>query len=174
MDIILNFLPEDLLDRILDELVETPTYSSNLTSWPHDLIRGSGAILLYEITGDLLADIKAEILSRMPGLEVHADLNWNMMLHVGTTMSFIPWHNDETHVHTLTLYLNKIWEPNHAGYFLFKAEDNMLIQAVLPQYNMCLSYVPPIMHSVVMSSLDAPKRISLQVFIDKENADASE
>ena len=162
--IILDCLPVNLISEISQYAQGLRTHRTNLTSWSGDIVGSSGTILIFDIEDDseLFSKLKTALLP-IVGQEFE-DKNWVFTFAAGSYFSFIPWHVDEKHLRSLTIYLNEFWDQNWGGYFLYESEDG--IRAEVPTFNKGILFTPPLPHSTTMPSLNAPLRLSLQVFVN--------
>lgn len=167
MTIIEPFFSTGLLATLSEFSHRQKHWRTNLTSWNPVVVAASNAILVLDIEGDMKRMVQEEI---KPRIDVsHHDLPWHMAIHLGTRMSYLPWHDDGNHRLNITVFLNRKWDREFAGYFIYKKPDGEL-RAVLPSYNMGMIY-GPVPHCSTMPNVQAPLRESLQVFIDN-GADA--
>lgn len=158
-----DFLPVELINSIEEYAHSTPMHRSNISSWDKKVIGTSSAILLFDLSDEL----KHKIWSYVHPHIVDADTinNYNIIYTVGTNYSFIPWHDDGTHKHAVTIYLNEIWNINWGGALLYAHKHSFDdIRAVYPEFNKAVFMKPPIHHTTMMTAKDAPLRISLQIF----------
>lgn len=177
MNIITNTLDPDtigLLEAILDQhfrdLEIEDWILTNQSKWHPGLVRKSEKINLIDLDGDIAKKIEDELktkLSQIEGMSEILNATWEIGLHIGRHGSYIAWHSDDENALAMTIYLNRVWELNWGGWFLFKSDTDQLVQAILPQFNLGLVYETPLMHSVVLSNPDAPPRLSLQIFVTK-------
>ena len=84
-----------------------------------------------------------------------------LMFYVWPPNSYIGWHDDPYNFGA-SVYLNKEWDIEHGGIFLYKDKED--IKGVSPVYNRCVINVEKTMHTVTMTTPDAPLRRSLQIF----------
>jgi hypothetical protein len=163
-DIVDNFLTRDTIEKILLYTRSTTHLRTNLTGWHNEVVGTSGVILLWDLQGQLFQDIKQETMKQLPQYQYLFNREWSICSHVGTRLSYIPWHNDEKHALSVTVYLNSSWEKEWAGYLLYEEQDH--IRALLPKFNRAIVFTPPLMHTVLPTNIMAPLRESLQIFID--------
>jgi hypothetical protein len=164
MRLVENVFSDELLAKLKKLSRSGKSHRSNLTDWPDKVIGWSGGIIIFDLDEELLTEVKAQAEPYVPS---HcAKGTWHATIHLGTRMSYIPWHNDDAHIFNITVYLNTNWTREHAGYFIY-ADDDGCLKAVLPKYNLGLFYPPPIMHTVALSNFQAPLRESLQIFINR-------
>jgi hypothetical protein len=171
IDVYKNFLSSESIEK-LDEKIEsilyksnpdTPNFTTSLTSWEDNLKKSSSPIIRYVLNQndtELYKILKKEIESKIP---YYID---NIIIHFSPKLSYIPWHNDGHVMAALTIYLNKNWDINWGGYFLYKESDE--IKAIVPDFNLALlqkggkNGVP---HCVTTTNIDSDLRISLQLFL---------
>ena len=161
MKIIDDLFSLDLIKKIQKFSRSSTQVRTSLTSWDSYLIHRSSAIVLVDIKGDLAEEVKNEL---RPHLDNRwFDAVWGISVHVGPMASYIPWHNDGQAGMSVTCYFNNPWEKEWAGYFIY--EDDGEMKCIVPQFNRGMIYEPPILHTVALSSPEAPLRESLQIFI---------
>lgn len=160
--IVKNVLPLDLVEALWSYPQHQPLHRTNLSGWPSNVVGSSGAILLYELEGSLSSSVKRHLLP-VVGLE-YENYDWYMIYTLGSYLSFIPWHLDEKHVRSMTIYLNKEWDRDWGGYFMYELENE--IRAVKPTFNTGVLFTPPLPHTTTMPTINAPLRLSLQVFVN--------
>ena len=78
--------------------------------------------------------------------------------------SHIGWHNDGGHKSALTIYLNKEWNRNHGGLFLFDQEKGHGF--LVPERNLGVYQMGGIWHAVSALTKTAPPRESIQIFME--------
>jgi hypothetical protein len=161
---------QDVLDqKILDKIY---LYSrdgkqpdrTNFFGWDTRVVGHSNAIFFFVIQDEELQnEIKNTLLEK--GIFKRQPKIWNANIALYSRNSFIPWHNDANHKFSATIYLNKNWDKNWGGYLMY--EQNGEIKCHIPTYNSCVCYDTPKEHSVMLTSIAAPMRESLQVFVDE-------
>ena len=163
-EIFSDCLPTNLILEISKYAGGLKRHRTNLTSWPSSVVGSSGTILVFDIENDseLFAKLKTALLP-MVGQEFESK-EWIFTYAVGSYISFIPWHGDDKHLRSMTIYLNQVWDKNWGGYFLYESEDG--IRAELPTFNKGILFTPPLQHSTTMPTLNAPLRLSLQLFVN--------
>lgn len=163
MNTIHNMLSMELIDKIKSYSYTQKNVRTNLTSWNPDLIGTSGAILLYDLKDELLDEVKTEVKKHIPNIDDYGDLT--AMYVLGGRFSFIQWHNDMPHSFAMTVYLNRQWDKNWGGAFVYENSNKEFI-TIYPEYNKSIYFIPPVWHTTNMSNLQAPLRESLQIFCD--------
>ena len=161
MQIIENFLSQELWQALRQFSRQTKLVNTNITQWQGAVVGRSSPIIQQTVSGWLLEKVQAEL-----GKHVEREYRraqWKTTIHLGSYLSYIPWHNDSTYKLSITAYLHEHWELEHAGYFMWEEPDG--IRSVVPWPNMGLVYETPLMHSVALANINAPLRESLQIFI---------
>ena len=75
--------------------------------------------------------------------------------------SYIGWHNDQGYSFGATIYLNKTWDINHGGIFLY--QEGKSLKAYQPTYNTCVINDKKTSHCISITAPDAPLRTTIQV-----------
>jgi hypothetical protein len=92
-------------------------------------------------------------------LKVH-----NIGFHYCRSGSHMGWHNESgEYTGAVTIYLNKIWNRNWGGYFLYEEEDKTL-KLQIPQYNKAIFQFAKTFHATTPVYEGFPIRKSIQVF----------
>jgi hypothetical protein len=165
-----NFFTEELLNLIDEKIkkffsskLDIPVFSSSILNWEHSLVKSSSPILRHILTNsdiDLLNEIKKESQNKIPYF-----VN-DVLIHICPRLSYIPWHSDSGHAAALTVYLNKNWDPDWGGYFMYREGGE--IKAVKPERNLAILQKGGIVHSLSTINMDADYRISIQCFLKSE------
>lgn len=158
----------ELIDQKIESLfntrVEKPLFSSSISHWEKNLTDESVPILRYILKNEdseLSQILKKEIEQKIPYY-----VN-DIIIHICPRLSFIPWHDDGNHTAALSIYLNKRWNPNWGGYFMYSENDGE-IKAILPERNLAILQKGGTMHCVSGISMSAGYRISIQCFLRTE------
>ena len=172
--VIENFLDEDVYNRLVDysiRIYKSPvknTLKSNY-SWEDSIVLDSFPVLIHCISADdyLYQEIYTEVYKK---LNVFPS---SMMVYYWTRMSHIPWHYDNHVDSALTIYLNKGWNKNWGGAFMFNngsldIDDDTDIRALYPTTNRGVYQEGGVMHTVNPTTSSADVRVTLQVFFNKE------
>ncbi len=133
----------------------------NLDSWPMNVVKLSGAILLRDILGGRKLQLLEALAEFLP-VDVSPDAVTITHTYMGR-LAYIPWHEDTGYRFSMTLYLNERWERDWAGHLIVEEPEGL--RAILPKFNSAVMFEPPVHHMVAMPSLDAPLRESLQIFV---------
>ena len=121
----------------------------------------SNAIFGFLLSDELKAEVAQELVAK--GLFEKEPKDWKIFIHLFSRASFIPWHDDNTHAQSGTIYLNEVWEKDWGGYFAYADGDE--IKCLIPSYNTGCFFTPPIMHSALLTAGNAPLRESVQFFV---------
>ena len=78
--------------------------------------------------------------------------------------SFIPWHNDGHVSNAGTLYINKDWEKDWGGAYLYECNEG--IKVLYPKNNRMVLQNNHTPHSTSIVSKNAPVRITIQIFFN--------
>lgn len=160
-----NTLTTELIQKVRAYSYTQKNVRTNLTSWNQELVGTSGAILLYDLNDELLAEVKEEVRKHIPNIDDFGSLT--AMYVLGGRFSFIQWHNDTPHTFAMTVYLNEQWDKNCGGAFVYEDASRQFI-TVYPDYNKSICFEPPVWHTTNMSNLQAPLRESIQIFCDPD------
>ena len=166
-----NFLSEEsvkVLDNKIEEILyksdpNVPNFTTSLTSWKSQFQKSSTPIIRYVLNKN--DDTTFQLLKKEIESKISYYIN-DMIIHFSPKLSYIPWHNDSHVAAALTIYLNKKWNTNWGGYFLYKLNDE--IKAIIPEFNLGIlqeggeNGLP---HCVTTTNIDADLRISLQLFL---------
>jgi len=110
-----------------------------------ELDRYDNLVLVHQIAKsnkELWGKIRADIKRHYPNLE--PETQNSIQFFVWTGGSCIEWHRDftkhkeKTRTGAITIYLNRHWDMEWGGDFLYKDENNK-VQRVTPEYNLAVS-----------------------------------
>ena len=135
--------------------------STNFFGWGASVTGMSNAIFKFALDKNLEDIVSNELVAKKILPSIPKD--WNLAVQLNSRLSSIPWHNDVNWAFTATVYLNNEWNPEWGGYFVYADGDK--IKAIIPQFNKSVSFKTPLKHSVLLTSIDAPFRESLQIFV---------
>ena len=157
-----NFLSDEIYIR-LKEIVQNKKNKFIMVSLADGNSVNSNSIMRYGLENDfeLKKQIQFEIESKIPYFVK------NMHINLIPNLSFIDWHRDSHCIAALTIYLNEKWNDNWGGYLIY--EENYELKAIKPEKNLAIIQKTPLNHSVSMVNIGADYRISLQMFLHKEN-----
>jgi len=84
------------------------------------------------------------------------------MFYIWPPMSSIAFHNDDKWKMGASIYLNKTWDRNDGGLFLYT--ENGKNKFYVPEYNTCVVNTDHTDHAVSALASHGPHRLSLQIF----------
>jgi Rps23 Pro-64 3,4-dihydroxylase Tpa1-like proline 4-hydroxylase len=167
MRVINNFTSPDFIAEILKEnqdLMYENVWRSNL-GWQNDIVSPNGVVLIRPLNDNQ----KKELLQ---SLKIHdlvptdKQIELDAQAYMWHNLSFIPWHsdkeNDDEVRYAATLYLNKEWNNNWGGLFLYKKNDNIYAEA--PRFNLLVFNDQNYEHATSMLTSNAPFRYTIQLF----------
>jgi Rps23 Pro-64 3,4-dihydroxylase Tpa1-like proline 4-hydroxylase len=136
----------------------------NFFNWNPQIVQSSNAIFFFDLSDELKEQVIDELIKKEVIKAKPKKFAANVALY--SRQSFIPWHDDRTHLFSITVYLNKEWNIDWGGYFVYE-DENKELKAIPPIFNNCIAFDTPLNHSVFLTNLNAPLRESLQLFIDE-------
>jgi Rps23 Pro-64 3,4-dihydroxylase Tpa1-like proline 4-hydroxylase len=157
-----NVLSGFLLDKLhnFSRDGRQPT-ETNFFSWQEQVVTTSNAIFKFKLSDELFDEVCEEFIKK--GIFPNKPKDADIAIQLYSRMAFIAWHEDAKYKFSGTVYLNQQWKPDWGGYFAY--EENNEIKAIKPVLNQGVFFVPPMQHTVFSTSLDAPLRESLQIFV---------
>jgi len=179
MKIIGNILPEELcheigglgyrLTRGLDlteEEVKITTWTN--FRWHSDLITESTPVIAYEMP--LYLRSKIIPLLKNTGLFEKETLqsllkDFKLMIYVWPKGSWINWHGDGHAKQAITIYLNKNWQFNHGGLFIWQDEISKDLKVIEPKFNTLVYNEGSLMHGTTPVTATNELRITIQGFL---------
>jgi hypothetical protein len=169
-----NLLEEEFADKLYNyandvmygKNTEITRVSSNW-AWPLDARDDSTSVFVIEMNKDDLK--KFEDTLRLSGIfdpQKHQPVNV-ANLYVWTKDSYIPRHTDSHFGKAVTVYLNRVWEYDDGGMFMW--QDGEEWKAVLPAFNLCTVNEGGLNHGTAPVKTTARFRITIQCFIYNRN-----
>ena len=166
MKIYHEVLPKPLLQECIDEVLKLMwerCWGSSMIRWDPVLKKG--------ITGDSIHtyipdETKTKIVESVkeyfpPGSK------YDMQYFIWLPNSGIAQHDDTAHEYGATIYLNRTWDKNMGGFFLWDDGDPVIMKAVSPKSNMMVVNDSNQMHMVTPVSPLAPNpRCTIQIWVD--------
>ena len=172
MLIINNFISPEFIDEILKEnkdLIYDNIWRSNL-GWQDDIVSPNGVVLIRPLN----VNQKKELLKALKKHTLIPDdkkIELDAQAYMWHKFSFIPWHSDKDSYDEVrfaaTLYLNKEWDDNWGGLFLYKKND--CIHAEAPRFNKLVFNDQNYEHATSMLTSTAPFRFTVQLFWKIQN-----
>jgi Rps23 Pro-64 3,4-dihydroxylase Tpa1-like proline 4-hydroxylase len=161
-----NFLDDETyaeLQNFVKNLIENRKNKLNMVSLAYGNSVNSNSIIRYGFEDDVVfkKKLQIEIESKIPYFVK------NIHINLLPNLSFIDWHKDSHCIAALTLYINEKWEDNWGGYLIY--EENDELKAIKPEKNLAIIQKTPLNHSVSIVNIGADYRVSLQLFLHKEN-----
>ena len=123
-----NFFDDDLIEELSTlaiKFYKSNNLRTNFSSWKDGIVQCSSVVLIYDIPQDNKIYKK---LSTKFDTE-----DFNFMFQYWTQGSYIPWHDDGYAAKAGTVYLNKNWNMDWGGLFMYM--DDKKIYAEKPEYN---------------------------------------
>ncbi len=162
-----NMITDDLLiktDSLIEKLItdQNSGFTASTLLWQKELIGSSTPILRYVLgpnEKDIYNELKKEIEEKVP-YKIES-----IMVYLWPNLGYITWHNDGVYAAGLTIYLNKIWDKNWGGLFLY--EENDEIKAIPPKRNLGVLQIGGVDHATTTINYGADYRITLQMFFNK-------
>jgi hypothetical protein len=168
-----NFLETNTIENIIDKFESSKGKAAfeinDFGRWDSNLSKGNFGPV-YMLPLDEYNDFFHEKCSK-----IHPDFANSTIittfLQIWTPGSGINWHTDLDNRMAATIYLNKSWDWNWGGLFLFKGnESDNSAGWINPTYNRCVWFKSPLWHSVSLISRAATEpRISIQLFFQRNN-----
>ena len=173
-----NALADEMLDAVfayVEPQKKKFQWSSNVLSWSPALTVGNGAVLTHILPEGLTSSIYINLLDR--GILERIPTNKVAMFYIWLPGSSITWHADYADKQSMTIYLNKSWNPDHGGYFCWKdwgedlpknSYDNPPAECRMrmPEFNNYVRMTEAEWHTTTITAAVAPPRLSLQMFFD--------
>jgi hypothetical protein len=158
-----NFLSEDIITQIqniIRENINSPNWKTSMF-WQEPIKKSSSVVSIFDL-GNYIS-IKELILKHYePHLDLKKFKDFYLLYYIWPPLSYIPFHFDEYSKIASTIYLNKNWDKDHGGLFMCKKDDDYL--AITPKYNHCIINSSDEIHGTTLTTTDAPKRETLQIF----------
>ena len=159
-----NFFDLQLVEDLLayTRTGRQPT-RTNFFAYQHSVIGTSNAVFCFDLEADMKqrvanALVKKGVLDRTPK-------DWQAYVHLFSRGSFIPWHDDSKYLKSITVYLNKTWNDDLGGLFLYEHDGEQ--RFIRPIFNTAVTIKPPVKHSTTLTAIHAPFRESLQIFVSQ-------
>ena len=125
-----NFFDNDLIEELSTLAIKS--YKSNklrtnFSSWNDGIVQHSSVVLIYDIFHD------NEIYKKL--CKKFDTEDYNFTFQYWTQGSYIPWHNDGYASEAGTVYLNKKWNLDCGGLFMWMYDSSKKIYAEKPEFN---------------------------------------
>jgi len=175
-----NALLEVTLDKLftyIKSVEKEYVWGSSTYQWAPNLIVNKGVVLTHPMPVDLKNSIVSELIVK--NIIPNPPKSCSMAFYSWQAGSNIAWHRDYPVVHAMTIYLSKDWNPDHGGHFCWRDWDETWPKDFerttppeegkkrSPAFNSCVRLTEGEWHSTTITTLDAPPRLSLQLFFDQ-------
>ncbi len=163
MKLFKNVLQETTLKDVLEESklsINKNVWSSNRRLWTEELLANNqGTVSVKSVEGDLKNKILSDIDSIIPKTK-----NTYVNLYIWDVGSGISLHSDENYFFGSTIYLNKKWDLDNGGWFIWQSNDKSW-KVIPPEYNSLILNDEKEAHTVTPISYSTSElRATLQIF----------
>jgi hypothetical protein len=165
--VIENFFEKDEIKFIKDYSEEFLKEKENLISdksrWDPRLNTSQGEVKIYVINRKIdseLFDLISNKTKKVLNME-----NPLMYFYYWENNSNINWHTDPAYLGGATIYLNKKWDRDWGGYFIYEKDKKLGVE--IPSFNKCVFQFGSVPHATTPLSNGAPIRKTLQIFFKK-------
>jgi hypothetical protein len=176
-----NALTAEVLDAVFNYIEPQKKqfrWGSNILVWSPELTVGSGAVLTHMLPEGLTSSIYINLVDQ--GILDRIPKNKVAMFYAWLPGSSITWHADYIDKQSMTIYLNRNWNPDHGGYFCWKDWGGDLqkhsyesppkeCRMRMPEYNHYVHMTEAEWHTTTITAVVAPPRLTLQMFFDYAN-----
>ena len=166
IEIFENFLELDFIKTLKNKVhneITNSVWRSNI-AWAEGIKKSSAPILINVLDNDkYIYDYFRNKYDNMFTELKDKEIVINYFLF--PRLSYIPFHNDNSHVFASTIYLNEYWHEDYGGLFLYKEKNEM--KAIVPKFNLALTNPSNISHGTSLTTIDAPYRETIQIFFNK-------
>jgi len=155
-----NFLDINLIDSIekyVEKNFSLSTWKSSLF-WSND-IRHSSALVQILPLPHIEKELRPYYSKILPEIQ---KLHMKIYYYIWPPLSYIPFHSDGHTSIASTIYLNKEWNIDQGGLFLYNKKNK--IYAIPPIFNSCIINNNHVTHSTTLTTTNAPYRRTLQIF----------
>lgn len=155
----------DELDKFVQAKKDKKEWQTNLF-WPEYIIKSSTVVPVLSLDHvDTIRNYLREVYNKiLPESSKHKmEINY----YLWPPLSYIPFHDDSHKLIASTIYLNKTWDINHGGFFMYLENHNYHhenYKSIPPKYNSCVINDNKIKHGTTLTTMDAPIRKTLQIF----------
>jgi Rps23 Pro-64 3,4-dihydroxylase Tpa1-like proline 4-hydroxylase len=159
-----NFLEESFIYNLVTNIIKEsqqykPIWKSNI-NWGENIVKGSSLVLAYEIKEQELNYIKSKFIeldSKFKNKEIVGHF------YIWTRGSNIPMHNDSNYEYGCTIYLNKNWDIDWGGLYIWQEDNKLNIEK--PEFNKLIINKGNTRHGTTLLNYNIPEeRLTLQIF----------
>jgi len=163
-----NVLDENLINYIKKYVIDNKASKKwqNSMFWPEFIKKTSTTVSVLSLDDNKkickeLRKIYNELIpeTKKMGMEVN--------YYIWPPLSYIPFHDDNHKQVASTIYLNKDWNIDWGGLFLYYEDQQ--IKTFFPSYNTCIVNNNKILHGTSLTTMDAVNRETIQVFFYERN-----
>jgi Rps23 Pro-64 3,4-dihydroxylase Tpa1-like proline 4-hydroxylase len=136
-------------------------FKSNISFWDKDIVKDSKHVFVKELdkTDKLYEKINEHIKTKLCITNISSiSFYWYM------PGSHIPFHDDHNYSGGITIYLNKTWDRDTGGLFLFDDDKTNETKAIAPKKNLLIHQCGGIEHAVCPTSKNSKVRKTIQIF----------
>ena len=171
-----NVLPLSLLNKCIDELVsyeKAQVWGISNCFWEEGLKEGlSGTVSMTMVSKEISSEIHT-VLEKYFSKIMGEDYNIMYQYYIWNKLSGIASHNDAAYELGATLYLNKTWDINFGGLFVWKEKGEKIsgykLNALCPKQNMLVINDECEEHVVTPTAHNIPyPRITIQIWAKKK------
>lgn len=167
MQVVENFIDVDFINNVLKEnkeLIYSNIWRTNL-GWQDEIVSPNGVVLIRSLSDDQ-KNVLIDSLKKHELIPLDCNIELDAQAYMWHNLSFIPWHSDKDSDDEVrfaaTLYLNKDWDDNWGGLFLYKINNQIFAEA--PRFNKLVFNDKNYEHATSMLTSTAPFRQSVQLF----------
>ena len=159
-----NFLDETFIDDFIKNIIKEsqeykPIWKSNI-NWGDNIVKNSSLVLAYEINKENLNYIKSKFIELNDKFK---DKEIVGHFYIWTKGSYIPMHNDSNYEYGCTIYLNKYWNIDWGGLYIWKEGDKLNIEK--PEFNKLIINKGNTKHGTTLLNYNVPEeRLTIQIF----------
>ena len=159
-----NFLDETFIDDFIKNIIKEsqeyrPIWKSNI-NWGDNIVKNSSLVLAYEINKENLNYIKSKFIELNDKFK---DKEIVGHFYIWTKGSYIPMHNDSNYEYGCTIYLNKYWNIDWGGLYIWKENDKLNIEK--PEFNKLIINKGNTKHGTTLLNYNVPEeRLTIQIF----------
>ena len=159
-----NFLDETFIDDFIKNIIKEsqeyrPIWKSNI-NWGDNIVKNSSLVLAYEINKEHLNYIKSKFIELNDKFK---DKEIVGHFYIWTKGSYIPMHNDSNYEYGCTIYLNKYWNIDWGGLYIWKENDKLNIEK--PEFNKLIINKGNTKHGTTLLNYNVPEeRLTIQIF----------
>ena len=159
-----NFLDETFIDDFIKNIIKEsqeykPIWKSNI-NWGENIVKNSSLVLAYEINKENLNYIKSKFIELNDKFK---DKEIVGHFYIWTKGSYIPMHNDSNYEYGCTIYLNKYWNIDWGGLYIWKENDKLNIEK--PEFNKLIINKGNTKHGTTLLNYNVPEeRLTIQIF----------